>query len=115
DGVGRARGTTAGALRPEGDSAPVDPASTLHAGLSRDEVHEAERWLRARFGRGDGQLVALVGLRGAGKSTIGRALAGKLSVPFFELDPLVEQAAGLSLPGTFSLHGERSSRRLACE
>ena len=101
--VARALGTTAGALLREGESAPGDPASTLLAGLSRDEVHEAERWLRARFGRGDGQLVALVGLRGAGKSTIGRALAGKLSVPFFELDALVEQAAGLSLPGILFL------------
>src|SRR2546428_10859227 len=110
--VARALGTTAGALLREGESAPGDPASTLLAGLSRDEVHEAERWLRARFGRGDGQLVALVGLRGAGKSTIGRALAGKLSVPFFELDALVEQAAGLSLPGIFSLHGEAYYRRL---
>ena len=113
--VARALGTTAGALLREGESAPGDPASTLLAGLSRDEVHEAERWLRARFGRGDGQLVALVGLRGAGKSTIGRALAGKLSVPFFELDALVEQAAGLSLPGIFSLHGEAYYRRLARE
>src|SRR3989440_733879 len=113
--VARALGTTAGALLREGESAPGDPASALLAGLSRDEVHEAERWLRARFGRGDGQLVALVGLRGAGKSTIGRALAGKLSVPFFELDALVEQAAGLSLPGIFSLHGEAYYRRLARE
>ena len=113
--VARALGTTAGALLREGESAPGDPASALLAGLSRDEVHEAERWLRARFGRGDGQLVALVGLRGAGKSTIGRALAGKLSVPFFELDALVEQAAGLSLPGIFSLHGEAYYGRLARE
>src|SRR5437588_3023806 len=113
--VARALGTTAGARLREGESAPVDPASTLLAGLSRDEVHEAERWLRARFGRGEGPLLALVGLRGAGKSTIGRALAAKLSVPFFELDALVEQAAGLSLPGIFSLHGEAYYRRLARE
>src|SRR5438067_11700341 len=113
--VARALGTTAGALLREGESAPGDPASTLLAGLSRDEVHEAERWLRARVGRGDGQLVALVGLRGAGKSTIGRALSGKLSVPFFELDALVEETAGLSLSGIFSLHGEAYYRRLARE
>src|SRR3954463_14802289 len=96
--VARALGTTAGALLREGEEgAQREPASGLLAGLSRDELHEAERWLRARFGRGEGPLLALVGLRGAGKSTIGRALAAKLSVPFFELDALVEQAAGLSL------------------
>jgi XRE family aerobic/anaerobic benzoate catabolism transcriptional regulator len=91
-------------------------ASGILAGLSRDELHEAERWLRARFRQGGAEpLVALVGLRGAGKSTIGRALAHKLSVPFFELDALVEEAAGLSLAGIFSLHGEAYYRRLARE
>jgi XRE family aerobic/anaerobic benzoate catabolism transcriptional regulator len=115
--VARALGTTAGFLlrQSEGEAAPADGASRLLAGLSRDELHEAERWLRARFGRGEGPLLALVGLRGAGKSTIGRALAAKLSVPFFELDALVEEAAGLSLPGIFSLHGEAYYRRLARE
>jgi XRE family aerobic/anaerobic benzoate catabolism transcriptional regulator len=111
--VARALGTTASTLLAEAEGTPSGPG--LLAGLSRDELHEAERWLRARFGRGEGPLVALVGLRGAGKSTIGRALAGKLAVPFFELDGLVEQAAGLSLAGIFSLHGEAYYRRLARE
>ena len=113
--VARALGTTASALLGEAEGTPAAPGPALLAGLSRDELHEAERWLRARFGRGERPLVALVGLRGAGKSTIGRALAGKLSLPFFELDALVEQAAGLSLPGIFSLHGEAYYRRLARE
>src|SRR5467141_1531656 len=117
--VARALGTTAAALLRQGDgrgeAAPGEPASALLAGLSRDELREAERWLRARFGSAGGPLVALVGLRGAGKSTIGRALAAKLAVPFFELDALVEEAAGLSLPGIFSLHGEAYYRRLARE
>ena len=62
-----------------------------------------------------GPLVALLGLRGAGKSTIGRALAKRLDVPFFELDALVEAEAGLSLANLFSLHGEAYYRRLARE
>jgi len=113
--VARALGTTAGGLLTEAEGRPPQHASALLAGLSREELNEAERWLRARFGQGAGPLVALVGLRGAGKSTIGRAVAQKLSVPFFELDALVEQAAGLSLPGIFSLHGEAYYRRLARE
>src|SRR5256885_1945378 len=62
-----------------------------------------------------GALVALVGMRGAGKSAIGRRLAEQLGVPFFEQDQLVERAAGLSLPDIFSLHGEAYYRRLARE
>jgi XRE family aerobic/anaerobic benzoate catabolism transcriptional regulator len=49
--------------------------------------------------------VALVGLRGAGKSTIGRALAADLGWRFVELDRLIEAEAGLSLGALFELHG----------
>ncbi|MFN0242466.1 MAG: shikimate kinase [Planctomycetota bacterium] len=49
--------------------------------------------------------VALVGLRGAGKSTVGRALALALEVPFVELDQRVEERAGLRLGEIFDLHG----------
>lgn len=62
-----------------------------------------------------GPLVALVGLRGAGKSTVGARLAGRLGVPFVELDALIERAAGLSLGEIFELHGEGYYRRLERE
>ena len=92
-----------------------DPVRALLDGLNRDELQEAQRWLRARFGGSTGPIVALVGLRGAGKSTIGHALAQKLEVPFLEMDALVEEAAGLSLGDIFALHGEAYHRRLARE
>jgi XRE family aerobic/anaerobic benzoate catabolism transcriptional regulator len=60
-------------------------------------------------------LIALLGLRGAGKSTIGRKLARRLRVPFIELDRRVEEAAGLSLAEIFALHGEDYYRRLERE
>ena len=57
-------------------------------------------------------LVALLGLRGAGKTTVGRKLAKKMRVPFVELDRQIEQAAGLALREIFTLHGEDYYRRL---
>jgi len=84
--VARALGTSAGTLLRQAEGAPETPGSDLLAGLSREELQEAERWLRARFGRSEGPRVALV-----------------------------EEAAGLSLSGIFSLHGEAYYRRLARE
>ena len=56
--------------------------------------------------------IALLGLRGAGKSTVGPRLASRLELPFFELDGLIEAEAGLSLGEIFAVHGERWYRRL---
>ncbi len=60
-------------------------------------------------------LLALLGLRGAGKSTVGRALADRLRIPFIELDARIEEAAGLSLREIFEIHGEDYYRRLERE
>jgi XRE family aerobic/anaerobic benzoate catabolism transcriptional regulator len=59
------------------------------------------------------RIVALVGLRGAGKSTVGKALAKFLRVPFIELDTLIEHDTNLSLGELFSLHGEAYYKRRA--
>src|SRR5687767_1558966 len=60
-------------------------------------------------------VIALLGLRGAGKSTIGRRLARRLRIPFVELDRRIEEAAGLGLAEIFALHGEEYYRRLERE
>jgi XRE family aerobic/anaerobic benzoate catabolism transcriptional regulator len=61
---------------------------------------------------GQPKSVALLGPRGAGKTTIGRALARQLRAHFIELDRRIEQEADLSLGQIFSLHGEEYYRRL---
>ena len=60
-------------------------------------------------------IVALLGLRGAGKTTIGRRLAKRRRVQFVELDRRIEGAADLSLGEIFALHGEDYYRRLERE
>jgi len=60
-------------------------------------------------------VIALLGLRGAGKTTIGRRLAKRRRVPFVELDKRIEEAADLSLGELFTLHGEDYYRRLERE
>lgn len=55
--------------------------------------------------------IALIGLRGAGKSTLGATLAKHLGVPFVELDHEVEAEAGTSLHEIFLLHGQAGYRR----
>lgn len=58
------------------------------------------------------RILALLGLRGAGKTTIGRRLARRLKRRFVELDRQIELRAGLTLSEIFSLHGEEYYRRL---
>jgi len=64
---------------------------------------------------GPAPVITLLGLRGAGKSTVGPLLARRLGVRFIELDEWVEDAAGLSLAQIFELHGEGYFRRLERE
>jgi XRE family aerobic/anaerobic benzoate catabolism transcriptional regulator len=55
--------------------------------------------------------IALIGLRGAGKSTLGRRLAESLGVPFVELDHEVEKEAGAKLGEVFAMYGQDAFRR----
>jgi shikimate kinase len=83
------------------ESLPAD----LHARPTAPETHSAgiEEAIRARLGK---RSIVLVGLMGAGKSTVGRRLAAKLGLPFTDADHEIEAAAGMSIPDMFALHGE---------
>ena len=55
--------------------------------------------------------LVLVGMMGAGKTTVGRRLAPRLGLPFFDADSEIEKAAGMSVADLFERHGEESFRR----
>jgi XRE family transcriptional regulator, aerobic/anaerobic benzoate catabolism transcriptional regulator len=55
--------------------------------------------------------IALVGLRGAGKTTLGQRLAREMEVPFFELDREIERISGVSLAHILEMYGQQAYRR----
>jgi shikimate kinase len=68
----------------------------------RSNFKDAEA-IRRRLGD---RAIVLVGLMGAGKSTVGRRLADKLGLPFVDADHEIEAAAGKTIPEIFADHGE---------
>ncbi len=56
--------------------------------------------------------IVMVGLMGAGKTSVGRALARRLGVPFVDSDKEIEAAAGCSVVDIFSMYGEQEFRRV---
>jgi len=60
---------------------------------------------------GRSERIALIGLRGAGESTLGEELATELNVPFIELDREIEREAGTGLSEIFLLYGQQGYRR----
>lgn len=97
----------------------VSPELTLSrqflSRLNPEQLKEAYRSLTAWFAS-DANLsrahrIALVGLRGAGKTTLGRGLAQSLDVPFVELDREIERSAGSPLGAILELYGQQAYRR----
>jgi len=74
-----------------------------------------EQGARAAAAPSPRQVIALLGLRGAGKSTLGPEVARRLGVSFFELDALVAREAGMPLSTIFEMHGEAWFRKLELE
>jgi XRE family transcriptional regulator, aerobic/anaerobic benzoate catabolism transcriptional regulator len=106
------------ALVLDGPEPPVDlvHAIELLRRLPTPDLLQARQLLVQQFSGVDQaarrERIALIGLRGAGKSTLGARLAEQLGVPFFELGRQIEQNAGLSLSAIFDLYGQSGFRRM---
>lgn len=87
----------------------------LLARLEESQLDQAYALLAASFGLADAkgreQRIALVGLRGAGKTTLGAQLAAQRGVAFVELDREIEREAGTSMNEILLLHGQAGYRR----
>jgi XRE family transcriptional regulator, aerobic/anaerobic benzoate catabolism transcriptional regulator len=109
------------ALLFEGPEPPVELVHTVEflRRLSLDDLKHAREMLLHDFGGIDPaarhRRIALIGLRGAGKSTLGAALAERLEMPFLELDRLIEQQSGLTLNLIFDFRGQAGFRELERE
>ncbi|HLI12176.1 MAG TPA: helix-turn-helix transcriptional regulator [Alphaproteobacteria bacterium] len=106
-------------LTREGPDRPIEYtlAKQLLEGLSPEELGSAYALLRERLGGALGggaraSRIALIGLRGAGKSTLGAKLAAHLGVPFLDMGVEIERISGMSLSEIFSLSGQATYRRL---
>jgi XRE family transcriptional regulator, aerobic/anaerobic benzoate catabolism transcriptional regulator len=97
-----------------GDAAELSLTTQFLRQLPRQKLAAVRMQLVRDYGNArDERLrrIALIGLRGAGKSTLGAKLARALAVPFVELDREVEREAGTSLSEIFLLYGQAGYRR----
>jgi XRE family transcriptional regulator, aerobic/anaerobic benzoate catabolism transcriptional regulator len=79
--------------------------------LKRQSPERLARIRRQLFGSHDhAERVALVGIRGVGKSTLGPLLAERLGVPFVELNREIEKEAGLAVSEIFTVYGQQGYR-----
>ena len=115
--LAKALGMSVEVLLLEGPEPPLELTHTVEflRRLSLDNLKLARQMLLHQFGGIDPaarhRRIALIGLRGAGKSSLGAALAERLGMPFLELDRLIEQESGLTLGLIFEFHGQSGFRR----
>ena len=115
--IATAMGIEVADLVTEAAERPVDFDRAVHLlqRLSSDQLADARALLSGRFDqarRARAGRIALIGLRGAGKTTIGLLASERLGVPFIELDREIEQASGMELSEIFASAGQSTFRRL---
>lgn len=98
------------------DRSPVADLWRFSSTASRDDLIALQQWIEARTHHTErSKFVALIGLRGAGKSTVGQSLARRLKSELVEIDKMVEDAAGMTLGEIFTTHGGAYYRDLERE
>ena len=115
--IARALGLPVTQLVQEGADPPLDLVllSQFLERLSPPALSSARDLLLRHLGETSDDLrrrrIALIGLRGGGKSTLGELLAARLDVPFIELDREIEKRSGASLSEIFDMFGQETFRR----
>jgi XRE family aerobic/anaerobic benzoate catabolism transcriptional regulator len=113
--IARAIGLPVTQLVQEGAEPPLDLVllSQFLERLPPDMLVEARKLVTEHFSSPteDHRRIALIGLRGGGKSTLGRLLAERLDVPFIELDREIERRSGATLSEIFDMFGQETFRR----
>lgn len=92
----------------------LSPLKKFLTDLSPEQEKSAYEMLLKHFAGAKGPVsgVALIGLRGAGKSTLGRLLAREVGIPFISLASVIEKLAGVELQEILSMFGQRAYQRL---
>jgi XRE family aerobic/anaerobic benzoate catabolism transcriptional regulator len=115
--IARAIGLPVTQLVHEGPETPLDLVllSQFFERLPADMLVEARKLVTEHFNSvsedSHRRRIALVGLRGGGKSTLGGLLAERLGIPFVELDREIERRSGASLSEIFDMFGQETFRR----
>lgn len=115
--IARAIGLPVAHLVQDGAEPPLDLVllTQFLERLPRDMLVEARKLVVEHFSSPSEDVrrkrIALIGLRGGGKSTLGALLAKKLDVPFIELDREIERRSGATLSEIFDMFGQETFRR----
>ncbi len=113
--IARAIGLPVTQLVHEGAEPPLDLVllTQFLERLPPDMLVDARKLVTKHFSSPseDRRRIALIGLRGGGKSTLGRMLAERLDVPFIELDREIERRSGANLSEIFDMFGQETFRR----
>ena len=113
--IARAIGLPVTQLVHEGAEPPLDLVllTQFLERLPPDMLVDARKLVTEHFSSPseDRRRIALIGLRGGGKSTLGRMLAERLDVPFIELDREIERRSGANLSEIFDMFGQETFRR----